>query len=141
MADLKMFIDDETELKQLLTEWKERLALSDWCIYARFCTPDEFSDTNNAGQCSTDWVNKNAVILLRRPDCTPSGQIQRQAQEAVLIHELLHCKFMSFENNHALIEDAAFEVTQHGLLEDMAKALYCAKYSLKRSFFTDVMLE
>lgn len=139
MADIKMFFDGEDELRACTREWKERLGLSDWCIRVRFALTNEFGDASAAGECTTDWVGKSAIIQILRRECMPEGAIQRQPHEQVLIHELLHCKFMGIGEESPTVEAASWETNQHALLEDMAKALYCAKYGLPLAFFTEAL--
>ena len=134
---VKMFFDNFEEMDKLCTEWRERLGLNDWTISLRFAYPHELSSVDFAGESNVQWITKCALISIRKPECIPNSDgEQPQPQELVLIHELLHCKFFGVEQAHPTIEGLFWDTMQHALLEDMAKALYCAKYNLPRSFFT-----
>ena len=52
----------------------------------------------------------------------------KQPQEEMLIHELLHFKFIAFDEKTR--EEACYEIMQHQLIETLARALYSAKYNL-----------
>ena len=132
---IKMLFDNFEEMDKLCAEWRERLGLNDWTISLRFVYPHELNDINFAAESEVQWVNKCALISVRKPECIPNDVMQPQPQELTLIHELLHCKFFSVEQAHPTIEGVFWDTMQHALLEDMAKALYCAKYNLSRSFF------
>ena len=136
---VKMFFDNFEEMDKLCTEWRERLGLNDWTISLRFVYPHELNDINFAAESEVQWVNKCALISVRKPECMPNSNdaMQPQPQELTLIHELLHCKFFSVEQAHPTVEEVFWDTMQHQLLEDMAKALYCAKYNLPHSFFTE----
>lgn len=131
----KLFFDDEAEMLGCLHEWIARLGLSDWWIMARICPATELELPDVAGESKVDHVNKcGRIDILRREDM-PDGLMIRQPQELALIHELLHFKFVGFEEKNR--DEAYFELMQHQLLEEMAKALYMAKYNLTRSWFVE----
>lgn len=130
----KMRYKSESELVAAGLEWRERLGLSDWFITVRLADDDEMTEPDWAGQCEADYINKSAEIKVRR--ALPISQ-RPQPHEQVLIHELLHCKFLGLEKSDASIESVYYETAQHALLEDMSKALYCAKYQLPLKYFSE----
>lgn len=114
------------EFNELVKEWKHRLLLDDWLISAKLV---ENIGDEICGHCDANYVNKNAVISVLR-EMPKENRIVVFPIEQVLIHELLHCKFMSVENGS--LESRFYEEMQHQLLEDMAYALWSAKYKKER---------
>ena len=73
------------------------------------------------------------LISILRAEDLPPNMILKQPMEQVLIHELLHFKFIAFDENSR--EEAVFEIAQHQLIETLAKALFMAKYGLTPTWF------
>ena len=121
----------QEELKNCLQEWKQRLFLSDWNIKAYLAHGEEIQ--GSAGRSTVQWVNSCGTIQLRYADETPSGAIEKEPHEKVLVHELLHFKYMAFDNNS--LEAAYFDEKQHQILEQMAKSLIMAKYGIDYEWF------
>lgn len=135
--------EDEKQMIELLKEWKKRLYLDDWEIAIYFAHQCEMSKNGLAGESNVNFVNMCGEIKILYPnDFDPKEYIMRQSQEQVLIHELLHFKYMGFEENGAsTIEGAYYDEMQHQLLEQMARSLFLAKYDLQPDWFkhnTDV---
>lgn len=133
MLEPKLFFDNVKELQECAKEWKERLHLQDWFITVRFCDVEEFSDPEYAGQNNTQWVNKCSAIIIRKKEDFPTSLMIKEPQELVLIHELMHCKIIGFEEKSR--EEAVYEIKQHQLIEEMAKSLYMAKYGINHKWF------
>lgn len=129
----KMFFDSEKEMLSCLNEWKTVLGLSDWWIAGRICMKEDMELVEYAGESEVQHVNRCGLISILRKEDLPDDCIIKQPQEMTLIHELLHFKFVGFEEKNR--EEAFFELHQHQLLEDMAKALYMAKYNLNWNWF------
>lgn len=129
----KLYFDSEKEMFDLLDEWKTRLNLSDWMIAARICEREDMTDKEWAGESEVQFVNRCGLISILRKEDFPDDMILKMPQEEILIHELLHFKFISFEEKSR--EEAVFEIMQHQLLQDIAHALYAAKYDLTESWF------
>lgn len=129
----KLFFDTQKEMLDCLNEWKGRLALTDWWIAARICAAEDMKLEDCAGESEVQHINRCGLISIRRKEDLPDDLIIKQPQEMTLIHELLHFKFVGFEEESR--EEAMYELRQHQLLEDMAKALYMAKYNLKWDWF------
>lgn len=132
-AEPKMYIETEEELMSLAKEWQNRLLLSDWIIGFALASNSELSDITFAGESEVQWINRCGNVLILRKEDLPKDTIAKQPMELVLIHELLHFKFMTFENES--LEGCYWSEKQHQLLEDMAKALYMAKYNLTFDWF------
>ena len=129
----KMFIETEEELLGLAKEWQKRLLLSDWIINFSLVTAREMSEVDLAGESDVQWINRCGVVNILRKEEIPQDIIAKQPMELVLVHELLHFKFMMFDNES--LEGCYFSEKQHQLLEDMAKSLYMAKYGLDFEWF------
>lgn len=129
----KLYFDSEKEMFDLLDEWKARLNLSDWVIATRICEREDMTDKEWAGESEVQFVNRCGLISILRKEDFPNDMILKMPQEEVLIHELLHFKFISFEKKNR--EEAVFEIMQHQLLQDIAHALYATKYDLTESWF------
>ena len=133
MNEPKMYFEDEKEANEILEEWQQRLSLSDWNI--KLIEVDVLGE-NRAGQAEVQWVSSSGIIrMLTQKAIEDVGPvIEKQPQELILIHVLLHFKYMSVENVGS-IEGVYYEENQHRLLEQMAKSLYMAKYNLNYEWF------
>lgn len=129
----KLVFDSEKEMLQCLEEWKTLLGLSDWHIAARICPKEEMKLPECAGESDVQFVNMCGLISILRAEDMPSDMILKQPMEQVLIHELLHFKFISFDEESR--EEAVFEIAQHQLIETLAKALFMVKYDLTPTWF------
>ena len=130
----KMFITTEEELLKLLKEWQERLGLGDWHIGVCLCKPEDIEE-GNAGESDVQWVNKCGTISILAKEYFPDDLLIKQPHEEILIHELLHFKFFALKEETR--EEAYFEMKQHQLLEELAKALYMAKYNLNLGWWAN----
>ncbi len=135
MIKPKLYFKDAKEAKELLEEWKERLFLRDWHIVLYFA--DEL-ENDYAGKNESDFLNITSIITMltgRSLKIKLDGAVQKQPQEQILIHELLHSKIMSYEQDHPTIEGVLHDTIQHQTIEQLAKALYMAKYNLSYDWF------
>lgn len=128
-----LYIKNEIELQNLLWEWQKRLELSDWFIGIAFADKEDMSDPNWGGESEVQWVNKVGTIKILKREYIPSDLLIKQPQEEMLIHELLHFKFIAFDDKTR--EEAHYEIMQHQLIENLARALYSAKYNLDHSWW------
>lgn len=129
----KLYIDTEEELLELAKEWQNKLLLNDWIIGFALVTNRDMSDIEFAGESDVQYVNRCGTVSILRKEDYPEFLFIKQPMELVLIHELLHFKFMTLENG--TLEGCYWNEKQHQLLEDMAKALYMAKYNLTMDWF------
>lgn len=129
----KLFIESEEELQILTKEWKEKLLLQNWVFSVSIVPSCNMTDQNNAGETNIEWVLRCADIKILRKEDRHEKYIMKQPMELVLIHELLHAKFMLMETS--TYEATFLDVKNHQLLEDMAKALYMTKYGLPYDWF------
>jgi len=132
MKEPKMYIENEEEANTLLKEWQERLFLQHWNI--SFYVADSLSN-EDAGQSIVQWVNSCGTITLLSEKTLKEkgGFIEKVCHEQILIHELLHFKYMWL--NGSSLESTVYAEKQHQLLEQMAKSLYMAKYDLSYDWF------
>lgn len=131
----KIYFDTEKELLDCLSEWKKRLLLRDWHIAIAFAKREDLDDKNWAGLSDCQWVNRCGTISILAKEDIPNDMILKQPHELTVIHELLHFKFFGAESGS--LEELFYQEMQHQLLEDMAKALYMAKYKLDYSWFIE----
>ncbi len=135
MTEPKLYFTDEKEANDLLQEWKERLFLRDWDINLHFT--DELED-GMLGLNESDFLNMTSDITMltaRSLKIKLENVSQKNPQEQTLIHELLHSKIMSYEQATPQIEGVLFDTIQHQTIEQLAKALYMAKYNVDYEWF------
>lgn len=135
VAEPIMEFKSELEAYECLREWQDRLFLNNWIIKLVFC--DSIHNENGeelAGQNTFQITNQCCTIQIVKLNDDVKSRIAKVSQEAVLVHELLHCKYNwiqlpnSFEGNY-------YDELEHALLEEMAKSLIMAKYNIPFSWF------
>lgn len=125
------FFKNNVQLRARMEYWKPILGLSDWEIVVKLATKEEMEHPNYAGQCCSNQIQKSAVIFLRSDAKEISKDAYfKQYQEEVLLHEMLHCKLKLYESDK--YEEAITELVHHTLIEDMAKAIFYAKYNMTK---------
>jgi len=130
----KIEFKSDKELMKYLEWWQKKLFLDDWIIEAKICKPEEFKNPDSMGENSVDIVNKCSAIRIIDKKYYSDNYILRYCAEKILVHELLHCKY-DFE--YADTYEARYlDVSEHALLEQMAKSLIMAKYDLDFEFFS-----
>lgn len=129
----KLYIDTEEELLKLAKEWQSRLLLNDWIIVYALVPCCEMTNIEWSGESNAQFVNRCGTVSILRKEDIPKDLICKQPMECVLIHELLHFKFMTLDSG--TLEGCYWNEKQHQLLEDMAKSLYMAKYGLDLDWF------
>ena len=128
------FADDGT-LQAYLKYWQHVLHLDDW--YIKAVLVDELRDESGedlAGQNNYCVDNKEASIKISKAD--PKGTYMKHCEELALVHELLHCLILTWENvSNGTIECALFSLTEHQKIETLAKAFIMAKYGVDKEWF------
>lgn len=137
--EIKEVFNSKEELNTCLKWWQEKLFLTDWIIKARICEPCDFHNEYCMGENSFDMVNKCCAIRILDKKYY-SDRIMKYCAEKVLVHELLHCRY-NWIANESSYEGKYVDVTEHGLLEQMAKSLIMAKYDLNLDYFNDTEAE
>lgn len=127
-----MVFHTDDELQCCLKEWQERLFLSDWNICASLVPGEDIPDM--AGDSTVQWANSCGTIRIREGKDMPVDLIEKEPHEKILVHELLHFKYMGFEGMKT-IEGIYWDEKQHQILEQMAKSLIMAKYHLSYDWF------
>lgn len=130
MKPIEFFKNDE-QLRERMEYWIPILGLSDWEIVVKLAAKEEMDDPHYAGQCVSNQIQKSAVIFLRKDAKEISKDAYfKQYQEQVLLHELLHCKLKLYVSDN--YEEAITELVHHTFIEDMAKAIFYAKYNMSK---------
>lgn len=128
--------NNNEELRTCLKEWQHRLFLDNWHIKAELVKGSDIEGYD--GMNDSCWENSTAHIRIVRPEDVANGGEEKTVHEETLVHELLHCVFMTFEGENKTIEAVYWSTKQHQILERMAKSLIMAKYDLDYSYFTEV---
>lgn len=111
------------QIKECAKYYIEILGLQDWKIKFVLDVP---SNPDRAGECEQYTIEKCACITIDTRE--HSDPWFRQPQELTLVHELLHCKVPLPSEGHW--EDVIVELFYHQLVDDMAKAIFFARYGL-----------
>ena len=109
----------------LLTEWKNRLGLSDWFfVLMDHCSPSELMEDADG---TVEYVETTKCALIRIVDEEQrNDSIRPFDYEQVLVHQLLHCKFALLMGGNDW--DRGLQARYlHTLVDDMARALVSAK--------------
>jgi hypothetical protein len=134
--------EDDKQLIERGKYWQEVLGLSDWLIKFILVDKKDFYEENDtrAGENSTNYYQKTSVIKILKNPPVEHFCYFNQPQEQVLIHELLHCKFIGVLSEKASVESVLFENYNHTMIEDLSKSLFWAKYnySLKDYYANEV---
>ena len=111
----------------------------DWTIevtFKDFIKPLEDGEPL-VGVCDAQHtINCAYIEILNDKEILNRSTNQKMSQEVALIHELLHCKYLLFEHSKSSIPDIQYGVSQHALIEQMAKSLFMAKYDLVFDWFS-----
>lgn len=127
----KLLFENIEELIRYGREWQKRLFLDDWVI--KFVLQPYDEETENHGLCKYQFSHKRALITIYN-NIPIDDYIEKLCDEKTLIHELLHCKFLSLDNGS--YEGKVVDEHQHRLVEEMAKSLLMAKYNIGFDWFT-----
>lgn len=120
---------DLAQLEECAKYYIELLGLQDWAIVFRI---SDDLDENLAGCNDYVFENKSSLITLRKT--IQENKFFTIIQELTLIHELLHCKYpISFINK--VYESRIVADLQHQLLDDMARAIFKARFNLTNEYF------
>ena len=121
------------QIKECAKYYIEILGLQDWRIKFRLGEP---SNSDWAGECEHFDVEKCACITIDNRNHSKDDLMFKQIQEKDLIHELLHCKIPLPDSPHW--EDMMMEQFYHQLVDDMARAIFFARYgATQKDFYFD----
>lgn len=115
-----------------LNEWKERLGLHNWVIKVELAEPHEFLLKECSGECEYTLTTKSAVIRILKPKYY-GDRVLKYCAERILVHELLHLAW-----GHLDTDNDGFNNLAHSIMEDMARALICAKYGVNIHWFDNI---
>ena len=97
-------IVEQKELEKLCKEWQDKLHLQNWDIIVKICRKTEFELSDVTGENCWDLrVCKSYIRILDPIDYLKTSW--PYDMEVVLVHELLHLHFMSFEPKEGLEHD------------------------------------
>jgi hypothetical protein len=111
------------QIKECAKYYIKLLGLQDWRIV--FAHTDDFNP-EWAGQCESIYAEKCAFISIKKT--IPDNLWLKQPQELTLIHELLHCKFPIQDEEN--LNNNMYYTLWHQILDDMARAIFNARYNL-----------
>ena len=109
--------------EKLLSEWQNRLGLSDWkIVLSDKCTPNEMKLDDVEG-CS-EWTESIKTATIQILDEKYYGErIVPFDFEKTLVHELLHLKTCLISDSGNDLQDRI----AHQIIEDLARAFIDAK--------------
>ena len=111
------------ELQELCKEWQDRLRLNAWDIMVNLYRSREFFNENCVGENTYEFKKQESTIRILDPvDFDPNTNFP-QDMEVVLVHELLHLLFASFEPEDGTLQHDMMEQT----IEQIAKVLVSLK--------------
>ena len=117
----KEVILTEPQLKDLCKEWRNILRLNQWFINVRLCKQKCFINDNCDGEVEKVLASSKATIkILASEDYKDNYP---QDMEKILVHELLHLAFDTFEPNGEL---------KYALMEGVIERLAIVLVDLKR---------
>ena len=114
-----------------LSEWQHRLYLDDWIVKLLIVDGTEIQGLS--GRTEIEHTNRCAVIKLAKITEDNQTRIAKVYQEHILVHELLHLKYNFIEGG--AYEMRMLDIIEHAMLEQMARSLIMAKYSLDPEWF------
>lgn len=119
------------QANEYLKEWQHRLLLDDWIIKINLvdCIDDE---ENCAGK--VDYNREYLYANIRIKKKLIEDTIDTPCHEKVLVHELMHLVIPQTEN-YEDIQNLYWNVSQHQIMERMARSLIMAKYDLNYDWF------
>ena len=91
----KEYIYTEEQVKELCTEWQERLKLNRWDIDIKICHSSKFNNEGSEGEVNYVLSSGQAIIHILDPEDYPDSPFP-QDMERTIVHELLHLQFASF---------------------------------------------
>jgi hypothetical protein len=113
----------------LFNEWVERLGLQNWRIKLKVNQAEDEIPSDHAVAGHVQFIEeiRCAVIYIVSEAEYPDDSVLNYDFERILVHELLHIKFALFDNTRWNDETNMPDRHLHQLIDDMARALVCAK--------------
>lgn len=140
-----MEFKNNKELNDCLRWWQDKLMLNDWIITAKLS--EKMLDLDGLaveGLSECYYTTKTAYIDIVTKNCVfeyiekdKSDRNIKFCHEHILLHELFHIMFPAFESKNPQMQDLYFDMTQHQLIESLAKTLLMTKYNLTLDWFYD----
>ena len=128
MSDFGVNILTPDELQEVCAEWKCRLRLDAWDIVINLYRQREFySEEECVGENTYELRKCESVIRIIDPLDYPTNANFPLDMEVVVVHELLHLLFATFEPEEKTLSHDMWEQT----IERLAKALVYTKREKK----------
>lgn len=109
----------QKRLDALVAKWQKELRLQDWTITASICRSYDMPDSDLAGNISMNFDLRLARIKLLSVQDQNCDWFIRDLEE-ILIHELLHVHFWSFDPDLTKVQQSSEEQ----VLNALAACLY-----------------
>lgn len=94
------------QIEKLKEEWIRRLGLMDWRIIVMDrCAPSDFTEQECDGEVNYCEPNKEAIIHIMDERFIEKSKIRVFDKERILVHELLHLKFILLDDSDNSIQD------------------------------------
>ena len=125
------------ESMECLKEWQNLLFLNDWIIDLNLV--DDLCDSRkNLAENDYQPTLKTSIITM---DTRDHYGVMKQPHELVLVHELLHLKFLFSEMAPETTEGGFFGMVEHMVIEEMARSLIMVKYGLTPEWFRNERID
>lgn len=123
------------QANEYLREWQHRLLLDDWIIKINLvdCIDDEEICVGKV-----DYNREYLYANIRIKKKLIKDAIDTPCHEKVLVHELMHLVIPQTEN-YEDIQNLYWNVSQHQIMERMARSLIMAKYDLNYDWFRNFL--
>lgn len=125
---------DESQAYEYLEYYKKLLFLDDWMIKLNIVDQSEMALKDCAAENHLQIDGRCCVINIAKLTDDTKSRIVKVVHEKALVHELLHCKY-NWIHSDGEYEAKYVDVSEHMLLEQMAKSLIMAKYGIDFSWF------
>jgi hypothetical protein len=115
--------------------WIRKLFLNNWLIRVRMVGLNEMGHDRWGENEMYLEESTSEIRILKKEYC--GNMSVKHCAEAILVHELLHCKnhFAGFSGKNPIVEALYMDKAEHSLLEQMAKTLIMVKYGLDFAWF------
>lgn len=126
-----MKFENLEQAKECLKEWQHRLFLDDWIIKINLV---DCIDDNEDCMGQADYNREYLYANIRIKKELNEDTIDKQCHEKILVHELMHLVIPQTDNYES-IENLHWNISQHQIMERMARSLIMVKYNLSFDFF------
>lgn len=104
-------------LEEMVPFWQETLRLNDWDLHVGVFRQSAMEEAECLGVCMPDQGKKVALIQLCDPE-DADGVVPAYDPEHILVHEMLHCHFLPFDEP----DDTPKGIAQEQVIDQLARA-------------------